>query len=155
MPTTPTTITTLPTPPTRADPANFATRGDALLGALPTFVSELIALAANVYANAVEVASNALAAVQARTICEAAATNSAVLGAAANATAAAAAAAAASASAALAQSVSPDSPVRLNTRVITADLTIPSAYNAASIGPIQVADGVTATVQPNATWSIQ
>jgi hypothetical protein len=78
-----------------------------------------------------------------------------VLGAAANATAAAAAAAAASASAALAQSVSPDSPVRLNTRVITADLTIPSAYNAASIGPIQVADGVTATVQPNATWSIQ
>lgn len=34
-------ITALPTPPLRSDPTNFATRGDAFLGALPTFVTEL------------------------------------------------------------------------------------------------------------------
>jgi hypothetical protein len=34
-------LTPLPTPPSRDDPANFAARGDAFLGALPTFASEL------------------------------------------------------------------------------------------------------------------
>jgi hypothetical protein len=38
-------ITALPTPPSRSDPANFAARGDAFLGALPTFVTEANALA--------------------------------------------------------------------------------------------------------------
>ena len=38
-------ITPLPTPPSRSDPANFADRGDAFLGALPTFVTEANALA--------------------------------------------------------------------------------------------------------------
>ena len=38
-------ITALPTPPSRSDPANFADRGDAFLGALPTFVTEANALA--------------------------------------------------------------------------------------------------------------
>jgi hypothetical protein len=71
-----------------------------------------------------------------------------------NAAAAASAAAAAAASAAIAQAVSPDSPVRMNTRSITADLTIPSAYNAASVGPISIAPGITVTVQDNATWAI-
>lgn len=33
-------ITPLPTPPLRSDPSNFATRGDAFLAALPTFVTE-------------------------------------------------------------------------------------------------------------------
>ena len=56
--------------------------------------------------------------------------------------------------AAQAQATNPDSPVRLNPRNITANLTIPSAYNAASVGPITVADGITVTVQDNATWSI-
>lgn len=37
-------ITALPTPPSRQDPANFAARGDALLSALPTFVTEANAL---------------------------------------------------------------------------------------------------------------
>jgi hypothetical protein len=36
----PTTITALPTPPSTADPANFDTRADAFLGALPTFRTE-------------------------------------------------------------------------------------------------------------------
>ena len=34
------TITTLPTPPTSSDPTTFAARSDALLGALPAFVTE-------------------------------------------------------------------------------------------------------------------
>jgi hypothetical protein len=36
-----TTITALPTPPSRSDPINFADRGDAFLGALPQFQSEV------------------------------------------------------------------------------------------------------------------
>jgi hypothetical protein len=63
-------------------------------------------------------------------------------------------AAEAAVSAATAQAVSPDSPIRLNSRFITANLTIGSAYNAASVGPISIRDGVTVTVQDNATWSI-
>lgn len=44
-------ITALPTPPSRNDPANFATRADAFLAALPTFVSEANALEANAQAS--------------------------------------------------------------------------------------------------------
>lgn len=47
-----TTITALPTPPSRSDPANFASRGDAFLAALPTFGSEANAVASEVNANA-------------------------------------------------------------------------------------------------------
>jgi len=45
-------ISALPTPPSRDDPANFAARGDAFLGALPTFATQANALAveANGYA---------------------------------------------------------------------------------------------------------
>ncbi|MFM9926893.1 hypothetical protein VLK31_28175 [Variovorax sp. H27-G14] len=43
-------ITPLPTPPTRSDPANFAARGDALMTALPVFVTETNALATNLTA---------------------------------------------------------------------------------------------------------
>jgi hypothetical protein len=42
------TITALPPAPSRADPANFATKADALLGAFDTFVSETNTTAANV-----------------------------------------------------------------------------------------------------------
>ena len=47
-----TTITALPTPPSRSDPANFATRGDALLTALPAFVTQTNAVAGEVNTNA-------------------------------------------------------------------------------------------------------
>ena len=57
-----TTITPLPTPPSRDDPTNFRTRGDAFLGALPTFGSEANALAGEVNANATAAASSATAA---------------------------------------------------------------------------------------------
>ena len=59
MPTPPTPITSLPTPPSRSDPANFAARGDAFLGALPTFATEANAVAANAYSNALEAVNSA------------------------------------------------------------------------------------------------
>lgn len=62
MPVTPTPIAALPTPPSRADSANFAARGDAFLGALPTFRTETNAVATNVYNNAVEADADAVAA---------------------------------------------------------------------------------------------
>jgi hypothetical protein len=52
-------ITALPTPPSRSDPANFADRGDAFLGALPTFQTEANALATDV--NAKQVTASAAA----------------------------------------------------------------------------------------------
>lgn len=47
-----TTITALPDPPDRTDPTTFSTKGDALMGALPTFVTETNTVAAEVAANA-------------------------------------------------------------------------------------------------------
>lgn len=41
-------ITALPTPPSSTDPANFSSRADAFLGALPTFVTEANALQTDV-----------------------------------------------------------------------------------------------------------
>ena len=71
-----------------------------------------------------------------------------------NAAAAAASALAAAAYASTAQATNPDSPIRINPRKITADFTIASTYNAASVGPISISEGVTVTVSDNATWSI-
>ena len=51
-------ITLLPTPPTRQDPANFNTRADEFLGALPTFGTEANSLATDVNSKQVT-ASNA------------------------------------------------------------------------------------------------
>jgi hypothetical protein len=155
MPTSPTPITTLPTAPSRADPANFATRADAFLGQLPTFGTQANAVGSVTYTNAVEAAASANAAAADRIQAQSALASITAQSPAANAAAAAASAAAAAVSAAQAQAVSPDSPVRFNTRRIEAELTIPSAYNAGSTGPIAIADGVTVTIQDNATWSIQ
>lgn len=63
MPTSPPGYTALPTPPSTTDPANFNTRGDAFLLALPTNQTEMNALAANAYTNAVETSSNTTTAV--------------------------------------------------------------------------------------------
>lgn len=155
MPTTPSAITALPTAPSRADPANFATRADAFLGAMQTFGTQVSAVGTTTYNNAVEAASSASAAQSDRAFAQAAAAAVAAESPVANAAAAAASAAAAAVSAAQAQAVSPDSPVRFNTRRIDAALTIPSAYNAGSTGPIAISDGITVTVQDFATWSIQ
>lgn len=53
MATAPTPATPLPTPPSTSDPANFDTRADAFLGALPDFQDETDAIAENAYDNAV------------------------------------------------------------------------------------------------------
>lgn len=55
-------ITPLPTPPSRDDPANFATRADAFLAALPDFATEANALADDVNADAASAAADAAAA---------------------------------------------------------------------------------------------
>jgi hypothetical protein len=47
-----TTITALPDPPTRDDPTNFKTRADALMSALPDFVTETNTVAGEVLAHA-------------------------------------------------------------------------------------------------------
>ena len=62
-------ISTLPTPPNRADPVNFAIRGDALLGALPVFVAEANALQVDV--NAKQQATSDAAAAGAQSASEA------------------------------------------------------------------------------------
>lgn len=55
-------ITALPTPPSRSDPTNFASRGDAFLGALPTFATECNATAAAINASQVAANNSAIAA---------------------------------------------------------------------------------------------
>ena len=66
-------ITPLPTPPSRNDPTNFAARGDAFLGALPTFATEANALAVDVNADAVAAAAAEVAATAAASAATAAA----------------------------------------------------------------------------------
>jgi hypothetical protein len=53
-----------------------------------------------------------------------------------------------------AQATNPDSPIRLNPRKVTANFTVPADYNASSVGPIAVSEGITVTVADRATWSI-
>lgn len=63
-----TTITPLPTPvPSRADPANFAARGDMFLGALPLFADQLNQVAIEVAASNDNCNAQAAAATQAKT----------------------------------------------------------------------------------------
>ena len=149
-----TTLTTPPTPPSRSDPTNFASRGDAFMAWFPTGWSEITAVINWITDRCNEIFANSLAATQAATIAQAAATNPAVVNAASNASAAQLAATQAQGFAAQAQAVSPDSPVRLNTNRITSNLSIPTGYNAASAGPITVDDGVTVTISDHSTWSI-
>ena len=70
-------ITPLPTPPSRDDPANFATRADAFLGALPDFATEANALAVDVNDDAAAAAASAVDAEDAVTAAEAAAAGAA------------------------------------------------------------------------------
>ena len=147
-------ITALPTPPSRSDPATFAARGDAFLGALPTFVTEANALQTDVNAKQAAAAVSANAAQADRILCDDATAAVAAQSPVTNAAAAAASALAAAAYASTAQATNPDSPIRINPRKITADFTIASTYNAASVGPISISEGVTVTVSDNATWSV-
>jgi len=42
----------------------------------------------------------------------------------------------------------------MNPSTLAADLTIPSGYNAASVGPLAIAEGTTVTLNDNSVWSI-
>jgi hypothetical protein len=153
---TPPTIPAAPTPaPTRSDPANFRERADAYHSWLPPFVNTtLVAALAWIEARSNEVLGWANAASADRAVVQTAKAAIDAQSPVTNAAAAAASAAAAAVYASQAQATNPDSPVRLNPRLITSDITIASAYNAASVGPIAIGEGVTVTVQDNATWSI-
>lgn len=82
--TSPTAITALPTPPSTASPADFDSRADSFLGALPTFTTQSNSLATVNYNNAVDCQTNAgLAQTAASNAASAAATAVAASGAAA------------------------------------------------------------------------
>jgi len=136
------------------DPVAF----DAAMQAHLNWQAELVPQlnAQNLENNVINAAVSAMASVvQAdRVICQAATAAIASQSPVANAAAAAAAAAAAQAYASLAQATNPDSPIRLNPRRIAANFTVPTGYNAASTGPITVADGVAVTVATGAAWSV-
>lgn len=55
-------VTALPTPPSTTDIANFDADGDAFLGAFPAFRTQLIALGGNVFDNATDAHTSAVAA---------------------------------------------------------------------------------------------
>lgn len=95
------TITALPTPPSRSDPVNFAARGDALLGALPTLVTEMNAATAEVDADRAAAAVSASAALVSQNVAATSASNAAISRAAAASSESAALAAAAATQAGL------------------------------------------------------
>ena len=136
------------------DPAAFDTAMQAWLTWEATRSSEDPAFLNWIEANATAIAANANAAQADRILCAAAQAAVTAQSPVTNAAAAAASAALAAAYASTAQATNPDSPIRINPRFITTDFTVASAYNAASVGPITISDGVTVTVEDNATWSI-
>jgi hypothetical protein len=148
-------ITPPPSPaPTRSDPANFAARSDAYHAWLVPAVAQMSAQNAENNAINVAISAAAVAAQADRELCQTAAAAIAQESPTANAAAAAIAAAQAQAYASQAQATNPDSPIRLNPRRIAANFTVPTGYNAASIGPITVADGVAVTVSDGSAWSV-
>ncbi len=68
--------------------------------------------------------------------------------------AAASAVSAASSASSAALIVTGGSPFLLNAMEITADITLPSGFNAASAGPIEIDNNVNVTISDNSTWSI-
>ena len=156
------TITTVFDPPLLTDTQDvFNLKAFDTVGKLNTWAAQANATADDANSDAVSAANSAAAvsatavAAQAdRVICQAAAAAVAEQSPVSNAAAAAAAAAAAQTYASQAQATNPDSPIRLNPRRIAANFTVPTGYNAASTGPITVADGVAVTVATGASWSV-
>lgn len=50
--------------------------------------------------------------------------------------------------------LTPDSPIRLNSKIVSTDFIVDSAYNAISSGPIEIAENITVTINSNSTWSL-
>jgi len=136
------------------DPAAFDAAMQAWLTWQQTRSGQDPAFLSWIEANSNAIAAYALAAQADRILCAAAQAAVTAQSPAGNAAAAAASAAAAAVSAGLAQATNPDSPIRLNPREINANISISSDYNAASAGPIAIAEGITVTINDFATWSI-
>lgn len=147
MPTTPPVIDALPSPPDPNNRATFNALAYPWSVAQQTLAEQVGDVADNVHANAVEAAAAAATALSKSAEASASAASS-------SNSASVAAASAATAVAAV-NSLNLQTVVAMNPRAITANLVVPSGYNAASVGPITIADGVTVTVQDNASWSIQ
>lgn len=56
--------------------------------------------------------------------------------------------------ASLAQATNPLAALQINADTITTNQTLAAGYNALSAGPIDIADGVTVTIEETANWSI-
>lgn len=54
----------------------------------------------------------------------------------------------------LAQATNPLEALQVNRAVITTNQTLAKGFNALSAGPIEIADGVTVTIEETSTWSI-
>lgn len=63
-------------------------------------------------------------------------------------------AAAASWAAALAANPDLNSAVKMNPSTLLSDLVIPSFYNASSVGPLTIGEGINITINDSANWSI-
>jgi hypothetical protein len=152
-------ITPLPTPPSRNAPETFSARADALLGALPTMVTETNVVAAEVAAHAADVTTKHDAVQSTYTAAMSAGLASAASNAATAATAKTQAetardAADAAWTAALAANPDLNPVIRMNPSVVAQDTTIPSHYNAYSAGPLEIAESTTVTINDHANWSI-
>lgn len=154
------TIQALPTPPSRTgSPADFASKADALLGALPTFVTEVNTTQSDLNAKKADFDtkySSALAVGLASAPANAAAATSGAATATQKAAEATAAADAANAAWAAALAANPDlNPVfRANPSTIATNTTLPAGYNAYSAGPLAIAEDVSITIEDHAHWTI-
>jgi hypothetical protein len=137
-----TTVSAFPPPPSRADPANFAARGDAFFAQFPIFVTQVNLLGTEINADALSAQGNAATAQSARIAAESAAV-------AARASELAAAGFASQSAATFTQGA-----IALLPKKLTNSQSIPAGFNAVSVGPIEIADGVTISVANGSTWSI-
>ena len=135
----PATISPLPTPPSRQDPANFTSRADQFLAALPTFATEANNLAAEVNTKATEAANSATDAANSAT----AAANSAT-----QAANSASAAATSAASAINSPGTSATSTTSLSVSIGSKSLTVQTGKAFVVGQPVMIAR----TSAPSTTW---
>lgn len=150
-------ITALPVPPSRGDaPDQFSARGDAFLGALPTLQSETNTLADYLEGRAVDADASAIASANSATVAyarEQAATVQSNI-ATSEAVKSASSAAESAAFAVAAGTAANIGAISMNSNTITETLTIPSNFNAISVGKMVIADGKKVTISDNSRWSI-
>ena len=148
-------LSALPAAPARTQtPTAFVASADAFLNGFALLQTQQNTLTGQINTVSGEVASNAAATSLNASVAAAAQAAVTAQSPISNAAAAATSAAQAGVYAAQAQVTNPDTPIRTNLRTFAADFTLGSAYNAVSIGPITIAQGVTVTVQDNATYAI-